>query len=398
MIADIVLGTAYGDEGKGLVTSWLSDEDTVVIRFSGGHQAGHTVVEDGKRHVFSNLGAGTMKGAWTYWSEYCTFCPNTFVAEYNALRNLKPVIYVHPECPVITPYDILFNRQCTGNGHGSCGLGFGATWQRHEDYYKLTFRDLQYAFVWKEKYKLIKKYYEAKFMEKYHNGHFGKSAWESIDQNFVDSNFEEFVDLSRGLAKMANNDFYYTLARKQRVVFEGSQGILLDKDYGFFPHVTRSNTTMKNVNSIVEKYFNNFNIKQFNVNYVTRCYATRHGNGPLAHEGKLPYIRDNPLETNQLDKYQGEFRKGVLDARVLEYAVNCNDQFVKGNMKRNMIITCVDQMVDHKIELYVRGSYPNNPTRVHPYRIAAEVGTWTERRFDEIYLSNSDDSTTIMKA
>ena len=82
----VVIGLGFGDEGKGLVTNYLSSPSSLVCRFSGGHQAGHTVIENGKRHVFSNYGAGPLKGAPTYWSQFCTFEPIGFLKERAILR------------------------------------------------------------------------------------------------------------------------------------------------------------------------------------------------------------------------------------------------------------------------------------------------------------------------
>ncbi|MEM9930725.1 MAG: adenylosuccinate synthetase, partial [Bacteroidota bacterium] len=88
MTTHIVLGLAFGDEGKGVTTDYLcrQAERPLVIRFSGGHQAGHTVVSpQGRRHVFSNFGAGTLAGAPTFWSKYCTFHPVGYANEHESL-------------------------------------------------------------------------------------------------------------------------------------------------------------------------------------------------------------------------------------------------------------------------------------------------------------------------
>jgi len=86
--ACIVVGLGYGDEGKGLTTDFLCGQSKfpLVIRFNGGHQAGHTVVtKDGVRHVFSSFGAGTLRNAPTYWSRYCTFSPAYLLYELESL-------------------------------------------------------------------------------------------------------------------------------------------------------------------------------------------------------------------------------------------------------------------------------------------------------------------------
>ena len=87
----IVIDLGFGDSGKGRVVNELvsSSEKSLVVRFSGGQQAGHKVVEGKREHVFSSFGAGTLKGADTFWSQYCTFYPNSFLGEYEALKDLK---------------------------------------------------------------------------------------------------------------------------------------------------------------------------------------------------------------------------------------------------------------------------------------------------------------------
>ena len=117
MKTQLVLGLGYGDEGKGLTTDFLCRQahHPLVIRFSGGHQAGHTVVDaSGKRHVFSSIGAGSMAGAATYWSRYCAFAPENFWKEYQAFvgagASPAPTIYLDALAQVTTPYDVYHNR------------------------------------------------------------------------------------------------------------------------------------------------------------------------------------------------------------------------------------------------------------------------------------------------
>ena len=131
--AKIVLGIGFGDEGKGMTVDRLcshSPDDTLVVRFSGGHQVGHTVVRDEYRHVFSNFGSGTLRGVPTYWSQYCTVEPIGLLRELSILKqeNINPILYIDAKCPITTPYDIEYNRKIESkNMHGSCGVGFGTT-------------------------------------------------------------------------------------------------------------------------------------------------------------------------------------------------------------------------------------------------------------------------------
>lgn len=131
---NIVIGLGFGDEGKGMVTDFLCSHlpsSKIVTRFSGGHQAGHTVELKGYRHVFSNFGSGTLRGIPTYWSERCTVDPIGLVNELTILLNqgFKPRLYINQNCPITTPYDKsvqqIKNREGV-NQFNTCGVGFGS--------------------------------------------------------------------------------------------------------------------------------------------------------------------------------------------------------------------------------------------------------------------------------
>lgn len=115
-------------------------------------------------------------------------------------------------------------------------------------------------------------------------------------------------------------------------IFEGAQGILLDRDFGVFPNVTRSNTTSKNALKL-------YPFKE--IYYVTRSYLTRHGNGFLPDEKPLKLI-NNKKETNTGNRYQGKFRTAELNTDLLNYALQCDSHFAKGG-KKNLVVTCMDQ-------------------------------------------------------
>ncbi len=228
----IVLGLGYGDEGKGLVTSTLCNhKPDFVVRFNGGHQAGHTVVYNGIHHVFSNFGSGTLQGIPTYWSKFCTVHPTGLNREYKILKEkgITPRIYFDPLCPITTPWEISMNRHDdTVSGHGSVGVGFGATIQRQEDFYKLHIQDIFYPKVFEQKLNQIADYY------------FEKGYSVSISQREM-RDFLEDVEEVKNFVNISNPEMLYN----KSLVFEGAQGILLDMDMGFFPNVTRSNTTSK---------------------------------------------------------------------------------------------------------------------------------------------------------
>jgi len=311
-----VIGLQFGDEGKGLFTDYLASNDCLVARFSGGQQAGHTVVTETDRHVFSNFGSGTLKGARTYWSEHCTFFPINFVGEYKQLEALgyEPEIYINRKCPVTTLYDAYHNRTDEKNvKDGTCGLGVGATFERESKFYSLLYEDLFNQPVLDIKFKMIQSYY-----------------------GMDDIGHEEFFDAIEFIKSKKNIQMvdYDMLDRKvylqyNTIVYEGSQGLLLDQHIGFFPHVTRADTGTKNIKDNVDEVF-----------YITRAYQTRHGNGPMLNESVKYNINDNPDETNVTNENQGAFRKAMLNVNLLQYAID-KDNF---NGVKHLGITCLDHL------------------------------------------------------
>ena len=333
----LVIGLGFGDCGKGSFVNYLcgKSKDSIVIRFSGGHQVGHTVVIGDKRHVFSNFGSGTLQGIPTYWSEYCTIDPVGIYNEGTDLRKsgITPRIIFNANAMVTTPFDTLKNINLNnGNNHGTVGVGFGTTIQRNEDHYRLFVRDLQYPAIRDAKLKLLQ--------EKYY-------GYISPDNSKTKMMIEKFKTACDDLVSCYDVVNRLDINIANNLIFEGGQGIMLDMDYGFFPHVTRSNTTSKNAIEIIKKLGIEPNYKNITTYYVTRAYQTRHGNGPMTNElHDTSYIKVNPLETNVNDGYQGVFRKSPLDLDMLKYAVEC-DEFHNPYSKKAIVITCLDQVPEN---------------------------------------------------
>ncbi len=346
MKTKIIIGLGYGDEGKGITTDYLcrKSKNPFVVRFSGGHQAGHTVVlEDGTRHVFSSFGAGTLQGVPSYWSQYCTLYPLGFFNELQSLleKGFSPKIYVDAKALVTTPYDIFFNRKTEKiNQHGSCGLGFGATVARDKySPYKLYVQDLFYPEVLKNKLKAIQNYYQKKTSTDFY----------SVDLYRMEKSFMNILpEVLSYIHVVHEKEFFNQILPQENItdlIFEGSQGILLDMDHGFFPHVTHANTVSKNAIDLIEKY----KLKQPEIFYITRAYQTRHGNGFLSNEEIDFNIISNPNETNQFNAWQGHQRISPLDIDLIDYALQCDNNYSFG-MKKNIVITCLDQ-IENKIKI-----------------------------------------------
>lgn len=355
-----VIGLGYGDCGKGVVTEYLCSQDpenTIVVRFSGGQQAGHKVVKrkpiykfdpavlhhlwktEDVEHIFSSFGAGTLSGCPTYWSQYCTFDPVGFWNEYQILKEkgISPKIYIYPDCPVTTIYDVFANRNGDEIEHGTTGTGFGKTWKRHFD---VRF-DVYDLLCWHygridDSLKDIEKYYGIK---------------EKVNLNV----FHEAVVKIRSLVERGIITVTDQIPDYKHKVFEGSQGLMLDEHIGTMPHCSPSDITPRNAMKMADLD---------EIFLVTRAYQTRHGKGPMTNEQYSVKLVNNERETNVCNKYQGEFKTTVLDLDQLVHAKKKGiDEVVPKSTKINLVMTCIDQLstysytsYGHKIDGY-HGEY-----------------------------------------
>jgi len=336
MKAKIVLGLGFGDEGKGRTVDYLcfSSDNPIVVRFSGGQQVGHTVMLNGKKHIHSNYGSGSMRGIPTYYTEHCCAYLNSMAVELDILKGkgIVPKNYFHPFVKMTTPYDWAYGRLKEGlNKHGSCGMGIGTTMKRSlETPYKLYAIDFKYPHVVRAKLMSISNYYWKMVKDQDHDS--GKYLDMVEDQLQY---FDQQID--RNLFEIAP---YEMLMDYDTLIFEGSQGILLDMDHGFFPNVTYANTTSKNAIEICKKLGIGPEIY-----YVTRCYQTRHGNGWMSPTGDIKLIK-NEEEINITNEWQGKFRIQELDYDLLNYALEIDSEYtntIDEVIIKHLYVTCLDQ-------------------------------------------------------
>lgn len=321
--AQIVIGLGFGDEGKGITTDFLAHQnpESIVIRFSGGQQAAHTVMIDDKKHIHSSFASGALRGLPSYFSEHCTLHPTFLFNEREELKGNKgnTELHIHPLAKVTTPFDVFQNRKNTKNlEHGTCGKGVGATMKRNESPYKLFAIDLiapRQMLI--EKLKGIAYYY----------GFFDGSQIEKELEVFL-----EAIDV----IDWKISDYSY-LESFDNLIFEGSQGVLLDMDHGVFPNVTYANTTSKNAFEICKL----LKIEDIEMYYVTRNYSTRHGSGWMSKESHIT-LKNNEEETCIYNDYQKELRFGDLDYDLLNYAIQVDAAYTSST-KKNLVVTCLDQ-------------------------------------------------------
>jgi len=304
MRARAVIDSNFGDAGKGLVTDYLCAKygAGIVVRYNGGANAGHTVITpDDKRHVFRHVGSGSFLGIPTYLSSFFVCNPILFFEEVAQLKALGviPDVYAHPDCLITTFMDMIINQELENRRgdkrHGSCGIGFDETLNRSKvSGLKITMGDL-----WNGGTRLESQI--AEICDKYAKFRIGKP--------FTDARvIEHFMECCTSFAEAVNP---LGIQQCEDPVFEGAQGLLLDQDNKeFFPHLTHSNTGMKNVDTLCQQA----GIDDIDIHYVSRTYLTRHGAGPLPdHDPAMDYFD----ETNKPNKFQGTLRFAPLDYSAL---------------------------------------------------------------------------------
>lgn len=350
MTSTVVIGANFGDEGKGLITDFEARrlKSTLVARFNGGAQAGHTVVTNsGSRHVFGHLSSGTFAGTDTYLSS--KFIVNPLILE----REIKtfgaaPYVYIHQDAPVTTVYDMAINalvELSRGNSrHGSCGMGINETVTRHESYPLDTrtamdspggaweiIKDIQQCWVPGR----LKALGITDIPMQY------RQALETSPRHMA----LQLKEILNRYAKCIDHPTDMAMETKRPVVFEGAQGLMLDEYLGNFPHVTRSITGLPYAIIAAKE----LGLKKIKPVYVTRVYSTRHGAGNLRHEGELGFtpvdltnvenpwqqkIRFAPLSVHDVKEFiEVDMRRGVhvgeaLGVQIEEptFAVTCLDQ------------------------------------------------------------------------
>ncbi|QIG71126.1 adenylosuccinate synthetase protein [Rhizobium phage RHph_TM39] len=363
--AHIVIGAGYGDEGKGSTVNLLAQKypDALNVRFNGGAQAGHTVtLEDGRRHVFSHFGSGSLQGLDTYFNESSIVNPWRFKDEHTVIMSefgLSPLVFVHENALVTSPYDMAINQlweTCrSGDRHGSCGMGIYETILRsrkpeslvrvHELVYHV-FEDIN------DRYKEYA-YRRLQDVRDFHPDceEFIKDTEKFIDSEDVTRQFFLDYSLFMSMINVVKDDINI-YPQYDTVIFEGAQGLQLDQNYveylGNLPHATPSNPGLgsKSLHNAFEKY--DLTEDNIHVYYLTRFYQTRHGNGPFDREVNPDVLGDIVDLTNIDNPHQGSIRYAPLNVFSLLEAVEFDLQYID-NCRPYLVVTCVDQIVNDEV-------------------------------------------------
>lgn len=349
-----VIGASYGDCGKGLMTDYFADQlkTGFVLRHNSSAQAGHTVqLEDGTRHVFSHFGSGTFVGLPTVLGHKFVVNPLIFRKEREELiaKGYDTKVYVHGNCMITTPYDMLINQMVEHSRddkrHGSCGIGFNETINRHYNHLELTTHINRDLVTWDN---FVNKVIDVRS--------------QLIQHRISDINLEHLVvnDLHNVYhTEEVINDYFdackyfldhveiyhnYEFLKYDNVIFEGAQGLQLDQSSINFPYVTRCNTGIKDIIEILDQIDND---RALEVVYISRCYVTKHGAGNLPHEEPFPEHLDGLDKTNQPNEFQGSLRYAPLNLDTF-YSVTMNDMLNARHTKYLVIAKTAFTWLDQK--------------------------------------------------
>lgn len=319
----VVLGTQWGDEGKGKIVDLLTDRVSAVVRFQGGHNAGHTLVIDGKKTVLHLIPSGVLRDdVKCLIGNGVVLSPAALAEEMEMLeKNGVPVterLRISPACTLILPYHIALDQareaaKSEGKKIGTTGRGIGPAYEDKVARRGLRVDDLFYPERLKEKLTEILEYHNFILVNYFRQPEIS-----------VESVYQECIGYAEMLKDLIE-DIPHTLHRAREngesLLFEGAQGTLLDIDHGTFPFVTSSNTTAGGTAT-------GSGFGPLYLDYVlgiTKAYTTRVGGGPFPTELFDDVGQYLGEKGHEFGATTGRARRcGWLDAVALSRAIQVN--------------------------------------------------------------------------
>jgi adenylosuccinate synthase len=280
----VVVGTQWGDEGKGKVVDWLTTHAQGVVRFQGGHNAGHTLVIKGRKTALQLIPSGVMRDAIAcYIGNGVVVDPTHLLAEIERLEaigvDVRSRLFISESCPLILPFHVEVDRarealrESTGSGKiGTTGKGIGPAYEDKVARRALRVQDLKYP------QRLAARIEELLAL---HNASLAGPlrarplALEPIVEQALRAG-----ELLRPMMADVGYALHLSHLRGENLLFEGAQGTLLDIDHGTYPYVTSSNCVAGNAaagSGVGPQMLHH----RFG---ITKAYTTRVGGGPFPTE------------------------------------------------------------------------------------------------------------------
>jgi adenylosuccinate synthase len=329
----VVVDLGFGDSGKGALVDRLCRTRPVslVIRYNGGAQAAHNVVEPGGRHhTFSQWGSGTLAGVPTLLSRFMVFDPTWAWSEADHLEEIGVPdpwdgLYVDREALMTTPWHRAVNRSLEmkrgEDRHGSCGVGVGMARSYAIQYPDDAPRvgDLASHKTLKRKFELLEAWAAVE------HGAFDYGGTDGMEMPDLDEVIDEYGGIGYHHLNVVDRDFARTYIENGHTVFEGAQGVLLDEDWGFHPYNTWTDCTGRNVANLLRDA-DRPGVLDPETQWigVIRSYMTRHGAGPFPTEIKVFTEETSILADeahNETGSWQGPWRVGWPDFVLWRYAI-----------------------------------------------------------------------------
>ncbi len=318
----VVLGTQWGDEGKGKIVDLLTAKADAVVRFQGGHNAGHTLVINGEKTVLHLIPSGILhEGVTCLIGNGVVLCPEALMTEMDELKSqgvdVASKLLLSAACPLILPYHIAMDQArevARGNAKiGTTGRGIGPAYEDKVARRGIRLGDLRDPARFAEKVREVMDL---------HN--FTLTQYYKVDAVDVDKTIDDTLAMSDVLLPMMTDvvERLHEYRRAGRsVLFEGAQGSLLDIDHGTYPYVTSSNTTAGGAPS-------GSGVGPLYLDYVlgiTKAYTTRVGSGPFPTELHCEVGKHLGVKGNEFGATTGRSRRcGWFDAIAVRRAVQIN--------------------------------------------------------------------------
>ncbi|WP_046803674.1 adenylosuccinate synthase [Achromobacter sp. LC458] len=277
----VVIGTQWGDEGKGKIVDWLAESVQGVVRFQGGHNAGHTLWINGKKTILRLIPSGIMHpGVTCFIGNGVVLSPEALLKEIEELEaaglDVRSRLQISEICPLILPYHVAIDKAREarkGEGKiGTTGRGIGPAYEDKVARRALRVQDLFNPSLFDEKLAEVLDYHN--FVLTKYLGAEAVSADEVRDQAMA------LAPAIAPMVKDVSSNLYAMQQEGKRILFEGAQGALLDVDHGTYPFVTSSNCVAGAASA-------GAGVGPQQLDYVlgiTKAYTTRVGSGPFPTE------------------------------------------------------------------------------------------------------------------
>ena len=324
----VVVGTQWGDEGKGKVVDWLTDHAQGVVRFQGGHNAGHTLVIGGRKTALQLIPSGVMReGVTCYIGNGVVVDPAHLLGEIERLEGLglavRPRLLISESCPLILPFHVEIDRarearreQSSGGKIGTTGKGIGPAYEDKVARRALRLQDLKHPGR-----------FEARLGEllAHHGRELAALGAPAVDAQAVLDGALRAADALRPLMTDVGYRIHNAHLNGANLLFEGAQGTLLDIDHGTYPFVTSSNCVAGNAAA-------GAGVGPGMLHYIlgiTKAYTTRVGGGPFPTELPIDQSGSVGHHLSTVGQERGTVtgrarRCGWLDAAALKRAIIIN--------------------------------------------------------------------------